>query len=206
MAYIHRNDTLVSHLCFADDMIIFANGQKQSVQRLFHCLEHYERVSGQLVNRDKSGFMVPKRSPPSRIQILEHITGFKRQHQPFTYLGIPLFKGARKTFVYDDLLQKIKSRISGWAFRLLSSGGRITLLRCVLSSLPLYLLQIMQPPKTSAEEEIRGRGLGFLFEALVVIQITAVASGLSFYWASIAGATIPFWPPYHILLPQFGGG
>ncbi|KAL2498957.1 Uncharacterized protein Adt_24507 [Abeliophyllum distichum] len=107
MAYIHRSDTLVSHLCFANDMIIFANGQKQ----------------------DKSGFIVPKKSPPSRIQILEHITGFKHWQQPFTYLGIPLFKGVRKTFLYDDLLQKIKSRISGWTFRLLSSSGKITLLR-----------------------------------------------------------------------------
>ncbi|KAL2526298.1 DUF4283 domain-containing protein [Abeliophyllum distichum] len=105
-------------------------------------------VKTKLVNRDKSGFIVPKRSPPSRIQILEHITGFKRQQQPFTYLGIPLFKGARKTFLYDDLLPKVKSKISRWAFRLLSSGGRITLLRSVLSSLSLYLFQIMQPPKT----------------------------------------------------------
>ncbi|KAL2542267.1 RNA-directed DNA polymerase (reverse transcriptase)-related family protein [Abeliophyllum distichum] len=54
----------------------------------------------------------------------------------------------RKTFLYDDLLQKVKSRISGRAFRLLSSGGRITLLSSVLSSLLLYLLQIMQPSKT----------------------------------------------------------
>ncbi|KAL2455081.1 RNase H domain-containing protein [Abeliophyllum distichum] len=37
--------------------------------------------------------------------------------------------------------------ISGWASRLLSFGGRITLIRSVLSSIPLYLLQIMNPPK-----------------------------------------------------------
>ncbi|KAL2491332.1 Uncharacterized protein Adt_26960 [Abeliophyllum distichum] len=29
---------------------------------------------------------------------------------------------------------------------------------------------------------------------------------LSFCWASIVGTPIPFWAPYHILLPQFGGG
>ncbi|KAL2532533.1 RNA-directed DNA polymerase reverse transcriptase [Abeliophyllum distichum] len=98
MAYIHRSDTLVSHLCFVDDMIIFVNGQKHS------SLSH-----------------------------------------TWTY---PCLRGTRKTFLYDDLLQKVKNRISRWAFRLLSSGGRITLLRSVLSSLPLYLLQIMQPPET----------------------------------------------------------
>ncbi|KAL2498245.1 Uncharacterized protein Adt_23795 [Abeliophyllum distichum] len=98
MAYRHGGDALISHLCFADDMIIFANG-------------------------------------------------FRHQQQPFTYLGVPLFKGHRKIFLYDDLIQKVRSRISGWASRLLSHGGRITLIRSVLSSLPLYLLQILKPPK-----------------------------------------------------------
>ncbi|KAL2526355.1 Uncharacterized protein Adt_11409 [Abeliophyllum distichum] len=119
MAYIHGWDALISHLCFADDMIIFANSQKQSIRRVLHCIEHYERASGQL----------------------------RHQQQPFTYLGVPLFKGHRKTFLYDDLIQKVRSRISGWASRLLSPGGRITLIRSVLSSLPLYLLQILKPPK-----------------------------------------------------------
>ncbi|KAL2475613.1 Uncharacterized protein Adt_36349 [Abeliophyllum distichum] len=119
MAYRHGGDALISHLCFADDMIIFANGQKQSIRWVLHCIEHYERASGQLSS----------------------------QQQPFTYLGVPLFKGHRKIFLYDDLIQKVRSRISGWASRILSPGGRITLIRSVLSSLPLYLLQILKPPK-----------------------------------------------------------
>ncbi|KAL2497861.1 Uncharacterized protein Adt_23411 [Abeliophyllum distichum] len=147
MAYRHGGDALISHLCFTDDMIIFANGQKQSIRRVLHCIEHYERASGQLVNRDKSGIILPRRATIQQIHRLEHLTGFRHQQQPFTYLGVPLFKGHRKTFLYDDLIQKIRSRISGWASRLLSPGGRITLIRSVLSSLPLYLLQILKPPK-----------------------------------------------------------
>ncbi|KAL2481397.1 Uncharacterized protein Adt_34363 [Abeliophyllum distichum] len=114
MAYRHGGDALISHLCFADDMIIFTNGQKQSIKRQIHRLEH--------------------------------LTGFRHQQQPVTYLGVPLFKGHRKIFLYDDLIQKVRSRISGWASRLLSPGGRITLIRSVLSSILLYLLQILKPP------------------------------------------------------------
>ncbi|KAL2471352.1 Uncharacterized protein Adt_39488 [Abeliophyllum distichum] len=147
MAYRHGGDALISHLCFADDMIIFANSQKQSIRRVLYCIEHYERASGQLVNRDKSGIILPRRATIQQIHMLEHLTGFRHQQQPFTYLGVPLFKGHRKIFLYDDLTQKVRSRISGWASRLLSPGGRITLIRSVLSSLPLYLLQILKPPK-----------------------------------------------------------
>ncbi|KAL2453242.1 Uncharacterized protein Adt_49258 [Abeliophyllum distichum] len=147
MAYRHGGDALISHLCFADDMIIFANSQKQSIRRVLHCIEHYERASGQLVNRDKSGIILPRRATIQQIHRLEHLIGFRHQQQPVTYLGVPLFKGHRKIFLYDDLIQKVRSRISGWASRLLSHGGRITLIRSVLSSLPLYLLQILKPPK-----------------------------------------------------------
>ncbi|KAL2519542.1 RNA-directed DNA polymerase (reverse transcriptase)-related family protein [Abeliophyllum distichum] len=54
---------------------------------------------------------------------------------------------AAVTITSGCLLEKVRSRISGWASRLLSPGGRITLIRSVLSSLPLYLLQILKPPK-----------------------------------------------------------
>ncbi|XP_022870779.1 uncharacterized protein LOC111390020 [Olea europaea var. sylvestris] len=147
MCYRHGGSGLVSHLSFADDMIIFANGQKQSIRRVLDCLEQYEGVSGQLVNRDKCGIILSRWAYTSQIRRLEIVTGFRYQQQPFTYLGVPLFKGTKRSFLYDDLIQKIRNRISGWASRLLSPGGRITLLRSVLSSIPLHLLQIMQPPK-----------------------------------------------------------
>lgn len=61
VCYRHGGSTLVLHLSFADDMIIFANGRKQSIRRILDCSEHYERVSGQLVNRDKSGLILLRR-------------------------------------------------------------------------------------------------------------------------------------------------
>ncbi|KAL2518747.1 Retrotransposon [Abeliophyllum distichum] len=118
-----------------------------SVRRVLQCIEHYEGASGQLLNRDKSGIILPKRFSTSQIRKLENLTGFRHQQQPFIYLGVPLFKEARKIFLYDDLVQKVRSRIFGWASRLLSFGGRISLIRSVLSSIPLYLLQIIKPPK-----------------------------------------------------------
>ncbi|KAL2506264.1 Uncharacterized protein Adt_21885 [Abeliophyllum distichum] len=106
MAYRHGGDALISHLCFADDMIIFANGQKQSIRRVLHCIDHYERASGQLVNRDKSGIILPRRATIQQIHRLDHLIGFRHQQQPFTYLGVLLCKGHRKIFLYDDLIQK----------------------------------------------------------------------------------------------------
>lgn len=52
--YWHGSSTFVSHLSFIDDIIIFASGQKQSLRRVLDCLEHYERVFDQLLNRKKA--------------------------------------------------------------------------------------------------------------------------------------------------------
>lgn len=49
MGYRHGDQTLISHLSFADDMIIFTNGHKQSIARLLDCLVHYEGVSSRWI-------------------------------------------------------------------------------------------------------------------------------------------------------------
>ncbi|KAL2471707.1 RNase H domain-containing protein [Abeliophyllum distichum] len=104
MAYRHRGDALISHLSFVDDMIIFVNDQKQSIRRALQCIEHYECTSRKLVNRDKSGIILPRKFSTSQIHRLEHMTGFHQHQQPFTYLGVPSSKGAKKIFLYDDLV------------------------------------------------------------------------------------------------------
>ncbi|EOY34749.1 Uncharacterized protein TCM_042329 [Theobroma cacao] len=49
-------------------------------------------------------------------------------------------------------IPQIRDRISGWENKILSPGGRITLLRSVLSSQPMYLLQVIKPPVTVIEK------------------------------------------------------
>ncbi|WRX28180.1 Reverse transcriptase domain - like 10, partial [Theobroma cacao] len=53
----------------------------------------------------------------------------------------------------QELIGKLdaKSR-GGWENKILSPGGRITLLRSVLSSLPMYLLQVLKPPMLVIEK------------------------------------------------------
>lgn len=64
------------------------------------------------------------------------------------YLGAPLYLGwIRKTF-FEGLLTRIKTKIHGWGTKFLSSGGRIILIHHVLASIPIYLLQVLAPPKS----------------------------------------------------------
>ena len=55
-----------------------------------------------------------------------------------------LFKA---TSVWNPILEKMKRRFSGWKRLYLSKGGRLTLLKSMLSSLPTYYLSFFSIPR-----------------------------------------------------------
>lgn len=64
-----RGCPLVSHLLFADDTIIFTNGNLRSLSNLMQFLKLYENASGQKINKQKSCFVVPSSTLPLKINI-----------------------------------------------------------------------------------------------------------------------------------------
>ncbi|KAL8508722.1 hypothetical protein ACS0TY_019108 [Phlomoides rotata] len=63
---------------------------------------------------------------------------------PFVYLGIPLYKGARRKALFALLCDRMRSMVQRWSHRHLSHGGRLALIRSTLATLPLYYLQVLQ--------------------------------------------------------------
>ena len=59
---------------------------------------------------------------------------------PFVYLGLSIGGDSRRLTFWGPLLRSIKSRLSGYNSRFLSFGGRLVLLKYVLTSLPVYAL------------------------------------------------------------------
>ncbi|XP_060210427.1 uncharacterized protein LOC132637337 [Lycium barbarum] len=65
---------------------------------------------------------------------------------PFTYLGVPIYYGRRRNIHYKEIIEKIQNRLSSWTGKLLSIGGRTTLIKHVLQGMPIHLLSICDPP------------------------------------------------------------
>ena len=63
------------------------------------------------------------------------------------YLGMLLRTSFKTTSIWNPILEKIEKKLSGWKRLYLSKGGRLTLLKCTLSSLPTYFLSLFTIPK-----------------------------------------------------------
>ncbi|WP_423242514.1 reverse transcriptase domain-containing protein, partial [Vibrio vulnificus] len=52
--HVGCRDLGITHVMFADDLFCFSKGDRQSVQILCDCLDHFYRVSGLQLNAAKS--------------------------------------------------------------------------------------------------------------------------------------------------------
>lgn len=143
-----KNSLRVSHLFYADDSLIFLNGGNDSIDCLMATLADFAEVSGQVINYSKSSFIVSSKDHGrDRAQGIAQRTGFTQAFLPINYLGVPLFKGRAKMEYFSNLEDKFRKKISSWRGRLLSFGGKITLIKSALTALPIHALSVVKPPK-----------------------------------------------------------
>ncbi|KAL0314407.1 UNVERIFIED_CONTAM: hypothetical protein Sangu_2285100 [Sesamum angustifolium] len=79
----------ITHLLFADDLMMFSRGDLPSVHILMECLQEFRDVSGLAVNTSKSSIFTAGIENNMLCDILAR-TEFTRGEMPVRYLGIPL--------------------------------------------------------------------------------------------------------------------
>lgn len=144
---VGRNQISLSHLFYADDILLFTNGVNNSLRSLMQLLQSYELSSGQRINRSKSAFYIHNKYQ-RREPMIASATGLRRNNFPFIYLGLPIFYGRPKSVYYEPLVDKVRAALEGWKSKLLSFGGRITVIKSVLSTFPIYTIASAAVPKS----------------------------------------------------------
>ena len=84
------------------------------------------------------------------IQPLANILQCRVSSLPMLYLGMPLGTLYKTTSIWNPILERMEKRLLGWKQLYLSKGGRLTLLKSTLSSLPTYYLSLFTIPKAMA--------------------------------------------------------
>ena len=147
MRYCTARHTMgISHLAYADDIIIFTQARRASLRKLKGCLRHYMEVSGQKINEGMSCFFIDKKHEGWAAGITS-VGGFQQGILPCTYLGVPIFRGRKKTNLFLFIREKISQKIMCWSHRHLSFGGRLTLVKSILEAIPVHIFQVLEPTK-----------------------------------------------------------
>lgn len=86
----------VSHLAYADDLLILLNGTSSNLRRFQSFLHQYRSASGQLVNYTKSQFVSSSYVPRSNLAAIGNILGMQASSLPIRYLGSFLCRGVNR--------------------------------------------------------------------------------------------------------------
>ncbi|PNX76937.1 cysteine-rich receptor-like protein kinase, partial [Trifolium pratense] len=135
----------VSHLQFADDTLLLGEKSWANVRALRAVLVLFESLSGLKVNFHKS-MLVGVNIRDSWLDEASSALCCRVGKTPFLYLGLPIGGDSRRLVFWEPVLARLKNRLSGWKSRFLSFGGRLVLLKSVLTSLPVYALSFFKAP------------------------------------------------------------
>ena len=86
---------------------------------------------------------------------------------PFTYLDLPIGGMISRVSSWDPIIERMRRKLATWKGKLLSLGGRLTLIKASLSNLPLYYMSIFPIPQE------------------VIDKITKIQR--DFFWCNFAG-------------------
>ncbi|XP_024014348.1 uncharacterized protein LOC112088307 [Eutrema salsugineum] len=141
----------LTHLCFADDLMVFVDGNKRSVEGVLEVFDDFAIHSGLHISLEKSTIYMAGIENVEKEAIIEQFP-FESGNLPVRYLGLPLLTRRMTSADYLPLIEKIRSQITSWSARPLSFGGRLQLLNSVVFSLTNFWISAFRLPKSCIQE------------------------------------------------------
>ncbi|PWA74034.1 RNA-directed DNA polymerase, eukaryota, Reverse transcriptase zinc-binding domain protein [Artemisia annua] len=135
----------ISHMLYADDALIMGTWSRNNIVMNTRLLRIFFMCSGLKINVHKShlfGLGVSDTEVSSMAEVL----GYKVGSLPFQYLGIKVGANMNRSSHWDPVVETVRNRLQSWKAKVLSIGGRLTLIKSVLSSLPVYYLSLFKAP------------------------------------------------------------
>ena len=124
-------ETEITHLIFADDVMLFSYGDMDSVSAMMRALELFSKISGLCLNPAKCVTFFG--NVPNAVQdFTMAVSKFNRGTLPVSYLGLPLVVGKLSLRDCQPLISKITSRFESWSCKFMNHAGRAQLINSVI--------------------------------------------------------------------------
>ena len=130
----------ISHLLFANDTLVFCQASQDHLTYRNWLLMWFEAVLGLRINLEKSELILVGRVENIDDLALEFVC--RVGSLPSTYLGLPLGAPFKSMTVWDEVEEQFRRRLAMWKRQYLPKGRRATLIRSILSNLPIYFVLV----------------------------------------------------------------
>jgi hypothetical protein len=131
----------IHSLMFADDLLLCGKANMQEAANIFSILNQFCRHSGQIPNWNKSGILFSKNVDMQTRQNIKQVFPVPDIDNHFVHLGHPLLLPAKdRSAAYAFIYDKFRSKLSAYKANRLSHAARLTLIKSVFSSIPVYYM------------------------------------------------------------------
>ena len=137
----------VTHLQYADDVIMFCPSRLTFLKNIKKALILFHLASGLKVNFHKSSIM-GLNVTDAWLNCAATELLCKKGSIPFSYLGLPIGGNSSRIKTWEPIIKRIEKKLASWHGKLLSIGGRLTLIKSSLSNLPLYFMSLYPIPQS----------------------------------------------------------
>ncbi|KAL0747330.1 hypothetical protein Bca101_029332 [Brassica carinata] len=101
----------ITHLCFADDVLVFSDGKKSSIEGVLTVFKEFPMMSGLSISLEKSTLFLAGVKEDAAVKILDQFP-FEAGSLPVRYLGLPLLSKKMSITDYAPLISQIRNKIS----------------------------------------------------------------------------------------------
>nr|GEW06749.1 RNA-directed DNA polymerase, eukaryota [Tanacetum cinerariifolium] len=141
-----HDPTPISHLFYADDAVFIGEWREKNLCHLVSILQCFYLAPGLRINIHKYSIMGVGGVTNDEVYRRAQMIGCEALEIPFKYLGIMVGSNMNRLHAWDRVIKKVTARLSKWKAKTLSIGGRFTLTKSVLSSIPLYYFSLFKVP------------------------------------------------------------
>jgi hypothetical protein len=146
------------------DIIHHRRGLRQGDE--LNVLKEILRIFGEaigLVTNINKCSITPIHCNDQQVDMSQEIFPCNVQNFPCRYLGLHLSVKKLPKIAFQELIDKVADKLPGWKSALITNAGRLTLVKAVLTAIPIYHLLVLQCPKwvIKAIDKIRR---GFLWK------------------------------------------
>ncbi|GMJ01570.1 hypothetical protein HRI_003826200 [Hibiscus trionum] len=139
------NKMSLSHIQFADDLLMFCNASLGEIRNVKRILRLFEVASGLQLNLNKCR-LIGLNTADQNIKEWANTLGCEEGKLPIEYLGLPLGPKRNTLAMWEPIINRVHAALASWKSTKLTFSGRLVMIKSVLASIPIYYMSLFPLP------------------------------------------------------------